>query len=321
MPQENVQMMYDRIQRLKQEKNVTLLAHYYMPPELQQKTLMGGIADYVGDSLGLSLEAKATQADHILFCGVRFMAETALLVNPGKQVYMPDVSAGCSLASSITGDDVRALKEQYPGVPVMGYINTYAETKAELDICCTSRNAVAIASSLDSDRILFVPDYHMGQNLQRAVADQCGKTLILWNGSCEVHEQFSNTLLDESDEDTEVLLHWEVPVATVKQQLYQRKGIVGSTGDILNYVRNSTANRFLLASECDLGVALQQANADKEFITPCIRCAYMKQNTLSGVLKALESIGTEHEYRHRITLEPSLIEAAQKPVLRMLAFS
>lgn len=321
MPQADVKMMYNRIQQLKKEKDVTLLAHYYMPAELQRKTTQGGIADYVGDSLGLSVEAQNTPARNILFCGVRFMAETALVINPDKNVFMPDVSAGCSLASSISAQDVRDLKKQYPGVPVMGYINTYAETKTELDICCTSRNAVAIASSLEGDRLIFVPDLYMGQNLKRVIEKQCGKELILWKGTCEVHEQFNNAMVEEEDGDTEILMHWEVPGDMVNTQLSKRKGIVGSTGDILQYVKQSTANKFMLASECDLGVALKEMNADKEFITPCIKCAYMKQNTLEKVLQALEAIGTAEETNYRITLNDEVLQKARKPVLRMLNYN
>ncbi len=309
---------FKRIQQLKKEKDIVILAHYYMPEELQILVADGGIADYVGDSLGLSLEAQKTTARNILFCGVRFMAETALLVNPEKQVFMPDPEAGCSLAASITGDDIIALKEEYPGLPVMGYINTNAETKAELDICCTSRNALKIARSLPGDTILFVPDFHMGQNLQKAVKEDCGKHLILWHGTCEVHEQFKNEMV-HADADTEVLMHWEVPGETVNTQLATHKGIVGSTGDILDYVKHSRAKKFLLASECDLGFSLKRLNADKEFITPCIKCKYMKQNTLEKALLAIESIGTVYQNKYRITLDNNLIEKAKKPVLNMLA--
>jgi len=309
-----------RIRQLKKEKNVVILAHYYMPAELQIPHSEGGIADFVGDSLGLSLEAARTTAENILFCGVKFMAETALIVNPERKVYMPDVTAGCSLAASITGEDVRNLKAKYPGIPVMGYVNTNAETKAELDICCTSRNAVKIASSIENDKILFVPDYHMGQNLRKVIGEQCGKELILWNGTCEVHEQFRNELI-HADEETEILMHWEVPGETVNEQLKSRKGMVGSTGDILNYVQQSQSKKFLVASECDLSVSLKRMNQDKEFITPCVVCKYMKQNQLQNTLEALESIGTPEGEKNRILLDAELIQKARIPVMKMLAFS
>lgn len=312
----------NRILQLKKEKDVVILSHYYMPVELQQELKTGGFVDFVGDSLGLSVEASRTQAKRILFCGVRFMAETALLVNEGKEVFMPDPNAGCSLASSISGYEVRELRKLYPGIPVMGYINTYAETKAELDICCTSRNAVAVAASLDSDKILFVPDLYMGQNLQKVLKKELGKDLILWSGSCEVHEQFRNHIpqLQEGDQ-TELLFHWEVPEDVTGSMMEGRKGIVGSTGDILKYVRESDAKRFYLASECDLSVALKKENSDKEFITPCLKCPYMKMNTLDGLLQALEAMGTPAERKFRVELEPEMIQRAKIPVLKMLSVS
>ncbi len=309
-----------RIKRLKQEKDVVILSHYYMPAELQFELADGGFVDFVGDSLGLSVQASNTHARNILFCGVRFMAETALLVNNGKNVFMPNPSAGCSLASSISAADVRALKEQYPGVPVMGYINTYAETKTELDICCTSRNAIAVAASLEGDRIIFVPDLYMGENLQKVIKKELGKDLILWNGSCEVHEQFRNFLPQMAAENNaEMLFHWEVPEEITNMMDDGRKGIVGSTGDILKYVKESNASRFYLASECDLSVALKKENADKEFITPCVKCPYMKQNTLLKLLEALEAIGGEAEAAYRIDLDADIIAKAKLPVERMLA--
>ena len=312
--------LFNQIRQLKKEKDVVVLAHYYMPAELQLLESEGGIADFVGDSLGLSLEAQKTKAKNILFCGVRFMAETAILVNTEKNVYMPDPSAGCSLAASITGEQVKKLKKKYPGVPVMGYVNTNAETKAELDICCTSRNAVNIAKSIEGDTILFVPDYHMGQNLRKVIGEQCGKELILWNGACEVHEQFNNELI-KAEPDTEILMHWEIPGDTVNEQLSTHKGIVGSTGDILNYVKNSTSKKFMVASECDLSVSLQKMNKDKEFITPCVKCPYMKQNTLEKALEALEMIGRVGEMDYKIELEKGLIEKAKLPVLKMLNYN
>lgn len=301
---------------------MVVLSHYYMPPELQLSVQSGGISDFIGDSLGLSMEAQNTKADYILFCGVRFMAETAVLINPDKKVLMPEPESGCSLASGISAADIRELKKQYPGVPVLGYINTYAETKAEIDVCCTSRNALKIAGSMDADRIIFVPDKYMGQNLKAALREQYGKELILWNATCEVHEQFRNEMLcNNVDDDMEVLMHWEVPGDTVKEQLKQRKGIVGSTGDIINYVQHSNAQKFYLASECDLGDVLKKMNTTKEFISPCIKCPHMKQNTIEKLLAAIESIGTEQEGHYRITLDAELIEKARKPVMNMLSYN
>ncbi len=314
--------IYEKINQLKKEKDVVVLAHYYMPPELQVMVREGGIADYLGDSLGLSLEAQKTKAQNIMFCGVRFMAETAVLISPEKRVYMPDIASGCSLASSISAADIRDLKKRYPGVPVMGYINTYAETKTELDICCTSRNALAIAAAMDSTVIIFVPDLFMGQNLKQQLAVNYGKRLILWDGSCEVHEQFRNeTMLINEDEDIEMLMHWEVPGDTATHQLQKRKGIVGSTGDILNYVNGSSAKKFYLASECDLGESLRKQNTGKEFITPCIKCPHMKLNTLEKLLAALEAIGTADENKYQVALSDDIIARARVPVMKMLSYN
>lgn len=312
-------LLIEKIKQLKKEKNVTLLAHYYMPPAIQLLEKDGGIADFTGDSLGLSLFARDAKAERILFCGVRFMAETAALLNPNAPIFMAAPEAGCSLASSITAEDVRQLKAQHPGVPVMGYINTYAETKCELDICCTSRNALEIARSIPGNKIIFVPDYYMGQNLAEVIKRETGKELILWKGTCEVHEQFKNEMFS-SEPDADILLHWEVPNQLVKEQLDARKGVLGSTNDILSYVKKSKSEKFLLASECDLAFTLKAANPDKEFLTPCVHCKYMKETTLPGIVNALNAIGSLDEEAFLIELDEATRKRAIKPVERMLEF-
>lgn len=311
----------EEIRELKKEKDAVVLSHYYMAPELQVDATHGGVADFVGDSLGLSIAGTKTKAKNILFCGVKFMAETAFILNPEKQVLLPDKNAGCSLAESITGKDVIDLKTKYPGVPVIAYINTYAETKAESDICCTSRNALTIAKSFDSKKIIFLPDKFMGQNLAAKFKTETDKELILWNGTCEVHEQFRNNLesMSASNPDAELLLHWEVPQATVDATLKNRKGLVGSTSDILNYVEKSDAKEFILGSECDLGATLKGMYPDKQFITPCIMCRHMKQITLQKTLEALRSIGNSQEYN--ITVDESIRSRAYIPIKRMLDLS
>jgi len=319
-----IDQLISEIQQLKSDKDAVILSHYYMPPELQILAKDGGVADFVGDSLGLSIEATKVKARNIIFCGVLFMAETAKILNPEKHVLIPDKEAGCSLASSITADDVRQMKRKYPGVPVMAYVNTYAETKAECDICCTSRNALAIAESFDSDTIIFVPDVYMGQNLQQRIELEKGKKLVLWNGRCEVHEQFTGASLSGMEDmypDAEVLLHWEVPQQTVEQSLEEHGGILGSTNDILDYVGSSDATRFILASECDLGAALKSRYPDRDFITPCIKCPYMKKITLSNTLAALRSIGTDETMNYEVTLLPEVLNRARLPIERMLAFA
>lgn len=313
-----------RINKLKKEKNAVILSHYYMSPDLQLKESAGGIADFVGDSLGLSVEASKTTADYIVFCGVYFMAETAKILSPGKHVYIPDKEAGCSLASSITAADVYALKAKYPGVPVVAYINTYAETKAACDICCTSRNALAIIRSLDASKIIFIPDLYMGQNLARQLKEETGKELILWDGKCEVHEQFTSDMakvLRTQYPKSEFLLHWEVPGTTVADSLNNAGGVLGSTNDIIRYVGESSCTSFILASECDLGSTLKGMYQEKEFITPCIKCPHMKKISILKTLEILERIGEETIDDFEVNLNEDLIQKAYLPIKRMMEFS
>lgn len=313
-----------RINKLKKEKNAVILSHYYMSPDLQLKESAGGIADFVGDSLGLSVEASKTTADYIVFCGVYFMAETAKILSPGKHVYLPDKEAGCSLASSITAADVYALKAKYPGVPVVAYINTYAETKAACDVCCTSRNALAIIRSLDASKIIFIPDLYMGQNLARQVKEETGKELILWEGKCEVHEQFTSDMakgLRMQYPKSEFLLHWEVPGTTVADSLNNAGGVLGSTNDIIRYVGESSCTSFILASECDLGSTLKGMYQEKEFITPCIKCPHMKKISMLKTLEILERIGEETMDDFEVNLNEDLIQKAYLPIKRMMEFS
>ncbi len=316
--------IFSEIRKWKAEKDAVILSHYYMPPELQIPVKDGGVADFLGDSLGLSVEATKVKAQNIIFCGVTFMAETAKILNPGKNVFIPDREAGCSLASSITANDVIELKKKHPGVPIIAYVNTYAETKAECDICCTSRNAMSIARSFDSDTLIFLPDVYMGQNLQKGIEKETGKKLILWHGRCEVHEQFSNTSLSTMKmmyPNAEMLLHWEVPEETVEESLNNRAGVLGSTNDILRYVGESKSKEFILASECDLGAILKSTYPDKEFITPCIKCPYMKKISLLNTLAALKAIGTSEEEKYKVELSQDIIDRASIPVKRMLNFS
>jgi len=315
--------MLAEINALKKEKNAVILSHYYMPPELQVLEKAGGIADFIGDSLGLSIEATRVEAANIVFCGVAFMAETAKILNPGKRVFMPDIKAGCSLASSITAKDVIELKHRHPGIPVIAYVNTYAETKAECDICCTSRNALKIAASFDSEELIFIPDVYMGQNLQHTLAEQTGKKLILWHGRCEVHEQFTQSSMSALElmyPKAEILMHWEVPQETVASSFKNTKGVLGSTNDIIKYVGQSPAHQFILASECDLGATLKGTYPDREFITPCIKCPHMKMNTLQNTLMALRAMGTPEEEYYEIDLPEDVMNRAYIPIKRMMDF-
>lgn len=320
---EKIVPVVEKIRKLKKEKNAVILSHYYMPAELQILHDAGGVADFAGDSLGLSVEATKVKADYIIFCGVKFMAETAHVLNPGKTVLLPSHEAGCSLASSINAEDVKHLKTRYPGVPVIAYVNTYAETKAECDICCTSRNALKIARSFDSDKLIFIPDMYMGQNLAKKISEETGKELILWNGSCEVHEQFRGNIgtMAAINPEAEVLLHWEVPEETVSSTLANSSGMIGSTTDIINYVGKSKSRQFIIGSECDLGASLKGLYPEKEFITPCITCRYMKQINLHNTLAALESIGTDAQKDFEIVLDEETRKRAYLPIQRMIELS
>ena len=319
----SLEPIIDEIKRLKKEKNAVILSHYYMSPLLQVLEADGGVSDYVGDSLGLSLEATKIKAENIVFCGVSFMAQTAYIMNPEKNVYIPDPEAGCSLASSITAEDVRNLKLIYPDTPVIAYINTYADTKAESDICCTSRNAMKIAASFDSERIIFIPDKFMGRNLENSFKSKLDKEFILWDGSCEVHEQFLGNIGDLMDTypAAEVLLHWEVPDATVNSAMKNGHGIVGSTADLIRHVQDSKTDQFILASECDLGATMKGMFTDKQFITPCITCNYMKKINIMNTLDVLRAIGTEEERKYKITLDEDLRERAAIPIKKMIELS
>lgn len=316
--------MVEEIRELKRRSKAVILSHYYMAPELQIRHQDGGIADFVGDSLGLSLAAKQAKADYIIFCGVRFMAETAKILNPDKKVLLPSFEAGCSLAESITGEDVRRLRQQWPGVPVVAYINTYAETKAEADVCCTSRNALDIARSLEGDKLIFLPDLFMGNNLQAKIRAESGKELILWEGKCEVHEQFTPQRINGLKimyPQAQVLVHWEVPDNTVQDALTGAGGVVGSTSDIIRFVGESKVRQFILGSECDLGATLRGLYPEKEFIVPCIKCPHMKQISLARTLQTLRAIATPGEKAFEVVLPAEVCRRALVPIERMLTFA
>lgn len=292
------------INRLKEEKNAVILGHNYMEP-----ALFHSIPDFVGDSLELSRKAAQTDKQIIVFCGVEFMAETAKLLNPNKTVLLPAAKAGCSLASSITADDVRALKVRFPGVPVVTYVNTYADVKAETDICCTSGNAVKVVESLDSDTIIFLPDEFLAQN----VARETGKRILFpqiykndtaatqieleetavqgfigWHGRCEVHEKF--TVQDIQNvrlqfPDVEILAHPECSPDVVAAADFS-----GSTTAMIRHVERSQRPRYLLLTECSMADNILAANPQKEMLRLCsVRCPHMNQITLEDTLAALRN--------------------------------
>ena len=289
------------INELKVEKNAVILAHNYQTPEI-----FHGVADLSGDSLALARLAAKTDADIIVLCGVHFMAETAKLLNPEKTVLIPDLEAGCSLASSITGADVRLLKERYPGVPVVTYVNTSADVKAESDICCTSANAVEVVESLGVDRVIFLPDEYLG----RHVATQTDVEVILWKGHCEVHERFSGEEIRAFRANypgITVLAHPECPPDVLGEADF-----VGSTSGMIDYVGDSRPRRVLMVTECSMSDNVAVEYPDLEFIRPCNLCPHMKKISLSNILWSLQTGA------HRVEVEPEMARRARLSVQRML---
>lgn len=286
------------INEWKKKRNAVILAHAYMEPVLYYS-----VADFTGDSLGLSRQAQKVQADVIVFCGVRFMAETAKILNPNRTVLIPSPRAGCSLAESITAEDVRRLRQQYPGVPVVSYINTYAEVKAESDVCCTSSNAAAVVRTLNAEKIIFLPDEYLARNVARetgrhiivptrnpdlpaATPEGIEYVLIGWHGRCEVHERFTVDDVRNARRqfpDVVVLAHPECKPEVVKECDF-----VGSTSDMIKFVAQSKAKRFVLLTECAMGENVATAHPDKEVIRLCsLRCPHMNEITMEETLESL----------------------------------
>ncbi|CAN0522317.1 unnamed protein product [Laminaria digitata] len=289
------------IDRLKKERNAVILAHNYMTPEIYHC-----VADIVGDSLALAREATKADADVIVLAGVHFMAETAKILNPEKTVLIPDLRAGCSLAESITGADVRKLREQYPGVPVVTYVNTSAEVKAESDVCCTSGNAVKVVESLGVDRVIFLPDEYLG----RYVATQTDVEIILWQGHCEVHERFTPAELDgyrREHDGLVVIAHPECP-----PDVLEASDFVGSTSQMIGYVEKNRPNQVLMVTECSMSDNVAAELPDVNFIRPCNLCPHMKRITLENIQQALETL------QPAVTVDPDIAARAKHAVTRML---
>jgi quinolinate synthase len=289
------------ILRLKQERNAVVLAHNYQTPEI-----FHGVADYVGDSLGLAQAAARADADVIVQCGVHFMAETSKVLAPAKTVLIPDLEAGCSLAASITGADVRLLRQRYPGVPVVTYVNTSAEVKAESDVCCTSANATEVVESLGEKRVIFLPDEYLGQY----VAARTSVELILWKGHCEVHERFSGGEIRrfrELNPGVYVLAHPECPPEVLAEADY-----VGSTSGMIRQVGASGARRVVMITECSMSDNVAAAHPEVEFVRPCNLCPHMKRITLPKIRRALERL------EHEVTIAPAIADRARRAVERML---
>jgi len=293
-----------QINKLKVERNAILLAHNYQTPEIYH-----GVADYTGDSLGLAAKATETDADVIILCGVHFMAETAKILNPEKTVLIPDLLAGCSLAESITGADVRMMKQRYPGVPVVSYVNTSAEVKAETDVCCTSGNAVQVVESLGTDRVIFLPDGYLG----RCVAQLTDVEVILWEGSCEVHERFTAAELQSYRKATpgiQVIAHPECPPDVLAEADF-----VGSTAGMINYVDTRRPERVVMITECSMSDNVAVEFPDVDFIRPCNLCPHMKRITLPKILHSLQTLQFE------VVVEPEMARRAYGSVKRMLEIS
>ena len=293
--------LVEKINKLKKEKNAVILAHSYMTPEIYHC-----VADIVGDSLKLAKESQKAEADIIIMCGVHFMAETAKILNPNKKVLIPDMSAGCSLAESITGEDVRLLKQKYPGVPVVSYVNTSADVKAETDICCTSSNAVEIVESLGVDKVIFLPDEYLGKN----VAAQTKVKIITFHGTCIVHERFTPEEIREYRKNYPgivVLAHPECPPEVVAEADY-----TGSTSKMSNYVRDRKPKKVLMVTECSMSDNVAIENPEVEMIKPCNLCPYMKKITLQGIYNSLTK-GTEE-----VKLTEAVMNKARLSIKRMI---
>ncbi len=313
------------INRLKKEKNAVILGHNYMEP-----ALFYSIPDFVGDSLELSRKAAQTDKDIIIFCGVEFMAETAKILNPSKTVLIPSSKAGCSLAESITAEDVRALREKFPGVPVVSYVNTYADVKAESDICCTSGNAAAVVESLESDTIIFLPDEYLASN----VAQETGKHIVFpikglnglqldttldyqmigWNGRCEVHEKFTVQDIENTRAqfpDVVILTHPECSPDVVAASDYS-----ASTSAMIRYVKETKAPHYLILTECSMGDNIAAENPDKDMLRLCsVRCPHMNTITMEDTLEALKKI------QYVIEVPEEIRVRASQAVERMIAIS
>lgn len=293
------------INKLKKERNAVILAHNYQTPEI-----FHCIADIVGDSLQLAVEAAKVKADIIVQCGVYFMAETSKILNPDKKVLIPDPKAGCSLADSITGADVRLLREKFPGVPIVTYVNTTAEVKAESDICCTSSNAVKIAESMGSDKVLMIPDEY----LAKYVATKTDKVKILtWHGHCEVHEKFTATEIAHARQKYPgviILAHPECPPDVIAAADF-----TGSTSAMIKYVGDNRPKRVVMITECSMGDNVSIHYPDVEFLRPCNLCPHMQRITLPKVLECLR------ELKHEVHVDPAVAAKARHAVERMIEMS
>ena len=292
----------DAIREWKARRNAVVLAHNYQTPEI-----FHGVADITGDSLTLAQKAARADADVIVMAGVHFMAETVKILNPDKTVVIPDLDAGCSLASSITAADVRLLRDRWPGTPVVTYVNTSAAVKAESDVCCTSANAVEVVESLGSPRVILLPDEYLG----RYVASKTRAEIILWKGHCEVHERFTGeqiVALRRHHPDVTILAHPECPPAVLAASDY-----VGSTAGMVSHLGAVRPRRVVLVTECSMSDNVAVEFPETEFVRPCNLCPHMKRITLPGILRSLQTL------QHAVEVEPAVAGRARRAVECMLA--
>ena len=290
------------INELKKQRNAVILAHNYQTPEI-----FHCVADITGDSLALARKAVETDADVIVVAGVHFMAETAKLLNPDKIVLIPDERAGCSLADSITAADVRELRKQYPNTPVVTYVNTSAEVKAESDICCTSGNAVEVVESLGVDQVIFLPDEY----LANYVAQQTDVKIISWKGHCEVHERFTGAQMEQYRKDYDgltIIAHPECP-----PDVLEASDFVGSTAQMQAFVQTEKPKRVLMVTECSMSDNVAAEITDVEFIRPCNLCPHMKRITLANIYEALDTL------EPRVEIDPAVAADARVAVERMIS--
>ncbi|MEQ1855256.1 MAG: quinolinate synthase NadA [Longimicrobiales bacterium] len=293
--------LLEEIEEFKQRRNAVVLAHNYMTPDIYH-----GVADLKGDSLALARMAEKTNADVIVMAGVHFMAETAKIVNEAKTVLIPDTKAGCSLAEAITAADIQLLRQRYPGVPVVTYVNTSAEVKAESDICCTSGNAVAVVESLGVDRVIFLPDQYLG----KWVATQTKVEIILWQGSCIVHERFTGQELRDyraSYPGIQIIAHPECPPDVLAEADF-----VGSTSGMIKWVKRERPERVVMVTECSMSDNVAAEVPETDFVRPCNLCPYMKMITLEGIRDSLRDM------KHEVMVEPTVAARARVAVARML---
>jgi quinolinate synthase len=289
------------INELKAARGAVILAHNYQTPEI-----FHCVADITGDSLQLAIEATKVKASTIIQCGVHFMAETSKILNPDKTVLIPDSRAGCSLAASVTAADVRLLRERFPGVPVVAYVNTSADVKAEVDICCTSSNALEVVESLNAPTVIFLPD----QYLARYVASKTNVKIIAWKGACEVHERFTGDELlayREADPSVQIIAHPECPPDVLAQADF-----TGSTAHMIKWVREKHPRRLVMITECSMADNVRAELPDVEMVQPCNLCPHMKRITLANILESLLYL------REEVQVDPVIAEKARRSVERMV---